>query len=62
MIKYPISNRDLLRSVMIKVPAAGVQYSDPVLQEFYEDSIYGLCTFEIVNVETKTILQQIKKL
>ena len=62
MFTYPISRRDLLRTVMMQVPAAGVQYSDPVLQQFYLDSLEGRCTMEIVATETKTILDKIKDL
>ena len=56
MIKYPISNRDLLRSIMARVPAAGVRYADPVLQEFAEDAALGMCIMEIKKLpEIKTI-------
>jgi hypothetical protein len=47
---------------MIRVPAAQVQYSDPVLQQFFLDHQAGLCTFEIVNTEQRTILQKIYEL
>lgn len=47
MIKYPISNRDLLRSVMARIKAAGVRYSDENLQEYIEDEMLGLCQVEI---------------
>ncbi len=56
MIKYPISNRDLLRSVMARIPAAGVVYSDDVIQKFAVDSTKGLCSFNIVREpEIKTL-------
>ena len=48
MITYPISHRDLLRSVMMRVPAAEVQFDNPVLAQFQQDSARGLCTMEIV--------------
>lgn len=48
MITYPISNQDLLRSVMMRVPAAQVVYADPDLQRFWIDSQLGLCSFTIV--------------
>jgi len=48
MITLPISNRDLLRSIMVQVPAAGVRFCDPRLQEAQEDKILGLCSLEIV--------------
>ena len=48
MIKYPISNRDLLRSVMARCPAAGVVYADEQLARFAADSTKGLCSFTIV--------------
>ena len=55
MIKYPITNRDLLRNVMARVPAAGVVYNDPQIQNFAADSLKGLCSFRIVREsETKT--------
>lgn len=48
MIKYPISNRDLLRNVMARVPTAGVVYVDEQLQRFASDHLAGLCSFQIV--------------
>lgn len=48
MIRYPISNQDLLRSIMMRVPAAQVVFADPQVQRFYADSQLGLCTFDIV--------------
>lgn len=47
MITYPMSNRDAMRSVMARVPAANVQFVDPVLQMFFEDEKNGLCDIEI---------------
>ncbi len=56
MIKYPITNRDLLRSIMNQVPAAGVRFSDPVLQEFAEDQQLGMCIMEIKKLpEVRTV-------
>jgi hypothetical protein len=56
MIKYPISNRDLLRNVMARVPAAGVVYHDEQLQRFVADHYAGLCSFQIVREpEIKTL-------
>ena len=48
MIKYPISNQDLLRSIMARIPAAQVVFQDPALQRMHADSQQGLCTFSIV--------------
>ena len=48
MIILPISNRDLLRSIMARVPAAGVRFGDARLQEAVEDEILGLCRVDIV--------------
>ena len=62
MFTYPISRRDLLRTVMMQVPAAGVVYSDPVLQQFHTDSAAGLCTMELVATETRTIMDKVKDL
>ena len=59
MFKYPISNRDLLRNVMARVPAANVVYNDPQVQKFAADSLKGLCSFTIVRgpevKESKTV-------
>ena len=48
MIKYPITNQDLLRNVMAKCDAAQVVFVDPVIQNFAVDSTKGLCSFRIV--------------
>lgn len=56
MIKYPITKSDLLRNVMARVPAAGVVYNDPQIQNFAVDSTKGLCSFTIVREpEVKTL-------
>jgi hypothetical protein len=56
MIYYPITNRDLLRSVMARVPAAGVVYHDEQLQRFQADAALGLCSLTIVREpEVKTV-------
>jgi len=47
MITHPISNRDLMRSVMFRIKSAGVRYTDPVLQVFAEDEDAGLCSMRI---------------
>jgi hypothetical protein len=47
MIEYPMSNRDAMRSVMVRVPAAEVRFVDPVLQQFFDDESAGLCTVEV---------------
>lgn len=38
-----MSNRDAMRSVMVRVPAANVQFVDPALQQFFADERAGLC-------------------
>ena len=43
MIVYPMSNRDAMRSVMVRVPAAQVKFVDPNLDMFFEDERAGLC-------------------
>ena len=43
MIEYPMSNRDAMRSVMVRVPAAEVRFVDPVLDQFFADERAGLC-------------------
>jgi hypothetical protein len=48
MIKYPISNRDLLRNVMSKCPAAQVVFIDPQIQKFAADALKGLCSFNVI--------------
>jgi len=47
MITYPMSNRDAMRSVMARVPAAEVVFIDPVLQMFFDDERAGLCLIEV---------------
>jgi len=47
MIRYPMSNRDAMRSYMRRVPAAGVTFVDPVLDMFFADEANGLCTIEL---------------
>ena len=36
-----------MRSVMASIPAAGVKFVDPVLQQFFDDERAGLCTIEV---------------
>lgn len=47
MIIHPMSNRDAMRSVMVRVPAAQVKFVDPNLDMFFEDERAGLCSVEI---------------
>jgi len=47
MITYPLSNRDALRVVMARVPAAGVKFRDPVVQQFFDDEAAGLCEIQV---------------
>jgi len=47
MIEYPMSNRDAMRSVMVRVPAAQVRFVDPVLNQFFADERAGLCRVEV---------------
>ena len=47
MIVYPMTNRDAMRSVMVRVPAAQVQFVDPNLDMFFADERAGLCSVEI---------------
>lgn len=42
-----MSNRDAMRSVMVRVPAAQVKFVDPNLDMFFEDERAGLCSVEI---------------
>ena len=44
MIRYPLTNRDAMRTIMNQVPAALVRFTDPQVQEFFEDERLGLCT------------------
>ena len=46
MFKYPMTTRDALRSVMARVPAADVTFTDPNIQQVYDDEKKGLCTIE----------------
>ena len=47
MIKYPMTNRDAMRSVMARIPAAEVRFVDPVLQSFFDDERAGLCEITV---------------
>lgn len=47
MIKYPLSNRDAMRTVMVRVPAAQVKFVDPVVQQFFADEALGLCVVDV---------------
>jgi hypothetical protein len=42
-----MTNRDAMRSVMARVPAAEVKFVDPVLQMFFDDERAGLCDIEV---------------
>ena len=42
-----MTNRDAMRSVMIRVPAAEVRFVDPVLDMFFADERAGLCQVEV---------------
>jgi hypothetical protein len=53
MITYPLSNRDSLRVVMARVPAAGVRFICPAIQQFFDDERAGLCTVEVKRLVTK---------
>jgi hypothetical protein len=60
MIKYPISNMDLLRSVVMhnRKACATVVFDDQVVQRMHADSLVGLCEFKIVREpEIKEIVQ-----
>lgn len=50
MFKYPINNRDAMRSIMVRVPAAGVRFTDPQLDQFFADERAGLCTIQVRRV------------
>jgi len=50
MIRYPLTNRDAMRTIMNQVPAALVRFSDPQVQEFSEDERLGLCTIEVKRI------------
>lgn len=47
MITHKMSNRDAMRSVMVRVPAANVQFIDPALNQFFEDERNGLCDIQV---------------
>ena len=42
-----MTNRDAMRSVMVRVPAAEVRFVDPVLDMFFEDERSGLCSVQV---------------
>ncbi len=47
MIIHKMSNRDAMRSVMVRVPAAEVKFVDPALNQFFEDERAGLCSIQV---------------
>ena len=47
MITYPMTNRDAMRSYMVRVPAAEVSFVDPVLDMFFADERAGLCSVQV---------------
>lgn len=56
MLRYPISNRDAMRTIMARVPTAGVRFTDPRLDQFYADERAGLC--EILVRRLRPIVQE----
>lgn len=56
MIRYPMSNRDAMRSVMVRVPAAEVKFVDPVLDQFFADESAGLCEIKIKRLNLDEIM------
>ena len=56
MIEYPMSNRDAMRSYMVRVPAANVQFVDPALQMFFNDQREGLCDIKIKRLNLEQIM------
>ena len=54
MIRHPISNRDLMRSVMFHIKSAEVRFTDPTLQMFAQDEEAGLCRMDIKKMPEKT--------
>jgi len=53
MIVYPLSNRDSLRVIMARVPAAGVKFICPAIQQFFDDERAGLCHVEVKRLVTR---------
>ena len=47
MIKYPITLREAMRCTMAQVPAAGVKFDNPALDQFFQDKNQGLCTIQV---------------
>lgn len=47
MIRYPMTNRDAMRTVIARVPAAQVKFVDPNLQMFFDDETLGLCDITV---------------
>jgi hypothetical protein len=56
MIVYPMTNRDAMRSVMVRVPAAQVKFIDPTLNMFFDDETLGLCVIEIKRLRPEEIV------
>jgi hypothetical protein len=60
MIKYPMSNRDAMRTVMNRVPAAQVTFVDPVVQDFFNDERLGLCTVEVKRLPPAVVVGDVQ--
>jgi len=56
MIIYPMTNRDAMRSYMVRVPAANVKFVDPALQQFFDDQAAGLCEIKIKRLNLEQIM------
>ena len=42
-----MTNRDAMRTVIARVPAAGVKFTCPALQQFFDDEAAGLCDITV---------------
>jgi hypothetical protein len=51
-----MTNRDAMRSYMVRVPAANVQFVDPALQQFFDDQAAGLCEIKIKRLNLDEII------
>ena len=60
MIRYPLTNRDAMRTVMNRVPAAQVRFTDPQVQEFFDDERAGLCTVEVRRLPPTVVVGEVQ--
>jgi hypothetical protein len=52
-----MTNKDAMRSYMVRVPSAQVEFVDPALQMFFDDQRAGLCSIQIKRLSLDEIME-----